>query len=662
VPQVVSMATQQDANTIYLTEQEAERIRSTVKDRLQKCSEQNGKAKEPRDKIAAHQAATGAALMADMGGAPDPDMTETQGKGASTIPAIAVGQPYPPCTTSLSGLKPMEMSDLRMETHHRGRKLVIKRESPVVTLVARSWTMVQNEEGTDAERLEMCLHKARHGEDVLESTKRFIIKEPYFTLTDQGEPTLRIDHPSDLVACQEEPKKYEDAAVAEKKARILKNEGNTALKQQDLPLAHEKYTAGLAVARQDIVANSNPDSARDIFRNRAYVNLLLGRLDEVKIDARASLTGRDDEKSKDLDSKAYYRAGSAAYNQSRWQEAKRFFQEQQKLTPDDKDARLQLKKISARLREEDTGLYDLMKIQTTLSQSHPRVDAATFTKNTTIKSSPQKGRGLFATRDIPAGEIILGEKAFCVVWGHEQDALTAMTYDIRDDRIRISPVGLSKAIVQKLLSNPSSIETVMDLYGDWEGGEENDVFSNEDGAVIDVFRIHDIMSRNAFGPGAQFGEEGARNASTGLWIHAAYINHSCLPNAQKEYTGDLMIVRATQPIKSGDEIFHAYDESLDYEARQASLRRTWGFECGCRLCETEKKDGKEIRDKRMELVGEADAFVDKTPWAGAKRLQLRKAKGLEKAIGETYDEGRWEDLPKRHAEGVRAWLAKASPR
>jgi hypothetical protein len=61
-------------------------------------------------------------------------------------------------------------------------------------------------------------------------------------------------------------------------------------------------------------------------------------------------------------------------------------------------------------------------------------------------------------------------------------------------------------------------------------------------------------------------------------------------------------------------------------------------------------------------VGEADAFVDKTPWAGAKRLQLRKAKGLEKAIGETYDEGRWEDLPKRHAEGVRAWLAKASPR
>jgi tetratricopeptide (TPR) repeat protein len=656
------MASQQDVNTIYLTEQEAERIRITVKDRLKKCSEQNGKAKEPRDKLEAHQAATGAALMADMGGAPDPDMTETQGKGASTIPAIAVGQPYPPCTASLSELEPMNMSDLRMETHHRGRMLIVKRESPVVTLVARSWTMVQNEDGNDAERLEMCLHKTRHGEDVLESTKRFIIKEPYFTLTDQGEPTLRIDHPSDLVVCHEEPKKYEDAAVAEKKARILKNEGNAALKQQDLPLAHEKYTTALAVARQNIVSESNPDAARDIFRNRAYVNLLLGRCDEVKMDARASLTGRDDEKSKDLDSKAYYRAGSAAYNQGRWQEAKRFFQEQQKLTPDDKDAKLQLKKIETRLREEKTGSCDLMKIRTTLSRTRPRVDAATFTKNTEVKISSGKGRGLYATRDIAAGEIIMCEKAFCVVWGHEEDALTAMTYDIRDDRIRVSPVGLSKAIVQKLLSNPSSIEAVMDLYGDWEGGDAEDVFSNDDGAVVDVFRIHDIMSRNAFGPGAQFGEEGARNASTGLWIHAAYTNHSCLPNAQKEYTGDLMIVRAMQPIKSGDEIFHAYDESLDYDTRQASLLRTWGFECNCKLCQTEQMDGKEVRDKRMELVGEADAFVDKTPWAGAKRLQLRKAKGLEKAIGETYDEGRWEGLPRRHADGIKAWLSKASPR
>jgi tetratricopeptide (TPR) repeat protein len=651
-------------NTIYLTEQEAERIRSVVKNRVKLCSEKAGNAREPREKLAAHQQATGAALMADMGGAPDPDMTQTQGKSASTIPALAVGQPYPPCTASLDDLEPMKLADLKMETHHRGRKLLVKRESPVVTLVARSWTMVQDQDGEGAERLEMCLHKTRHGEDVLESVKSFVIKEPYFTLTDQGEATLRIDHPSDLVLCYQEAKgkDTEDAEAAEKIATRCKTQGNTALKQQDLPLAYAKYSEGLEVAERDILADSKPDLARDISRNRAYVNLLLSQHDEAITDAHASLTGREDQRSKDLDSKAYYRAGCAAYNLGKWAQAKRFFEGQQKQTPDDKDAKLYLKKIEQRLTEQDSGSYDLMKIRSSLSRARPRVDAATFTRNTQIKDSPGRGRGLYATRDIRVGELVMCEKAFCVVWGHEEDSLTAMTYDLRDDRIRVSPVGLSKAIVQKLLSNPSQIPPVMGLYGDYQGEDGKNETENDEGAIVDVFRVHDIMSRNAFGPGSQYGEEGARNASTGLWIHAAYINHSCVPNAKKEYTGDLMVLRATKPIKTGEEIFHSYDESLDYEVRQKALMTTWGFECHCELCDAEKADGQAVRDKRMELVGEADAFVERTPWAGAKRLAIRKAQRLVQAMDETYDEQRYKELPRRHGESIRAWLSKASPR
>ena len=381
----------------------------------------------------------------------------------------------------------------------------------------------------------------------------------------------------------------------------------------------------------------------------------------MKTDARASLTGRDDQKSKELDSKAYYRAGSASYNQSRWQEAKRFFQEAQKLTPDDKDAKVQLKKIEARLREEEAGGYNLMKIRTGLSKARSRVDAGNFIKNTVVKDSPGKGRGLYATRDLAPGETVMCEKAFCVVWGHEEDTLTAMTYDIRDDRIRVAPVGLAKALVQKCLNQPSQTEDLMDLFGDYQG-EGSDVYSNEDGPVVDIFRVHDIMSRNAFGPGSQFGEESARNASTGLWRHAAYINHSCLANTTKEFAGDMIIIRATEPIKAGEEIFHPYDASLDYETRQGFLERTWGFRCVCKLCDAEKEDGQEIRDKRMELMGEADAFIDKTPWAGAKRVVLRKAANILKSLDATYDEGRWEGLPRRHTEGIKAWLVKASPR
>jgi tetratricopeptide (TPR) repeat protein len=663
------MTSQNGGYAIFLTEQEAERIRTTVKDRVKKCSELVGHAREPRDSKGAISQATGASLMADMGGAPDADMTETKGQGG-TLPALGIGQPYPPCIVSREDLQPMKLADLQMDTHHRGRRLTVKRVSPVVTLTARSWTMVQDEAGDETERLEVCLHKSRHGEDVLESASVFVIKEPFFTLTDQGEATLRIDHPSDLIVCRDEIANVvnghvEDAAAAEKIARTCKDKGNAALKQQDLPLAHAKYTEGLKVARRDVVSNTNPDLARDISRNRAHVNLLLNQLDEAKSDARASIIGKEDQQSKELDSKAYYRAGSAAYNLGKYQEAKGFFEEQQKFMPDDKVARANLennlRKIEMRLREQQAGTYDLKKIKASLSRARPRADAASFISNTKVKDSPGRGRGVFATRDIPAGEIVMCEKAFCVVWSHESDALTAMTYDVRDDRIRVSPAGLSKSIVQKLLSNSSQIERVMDLYGDYEGDGKN-VYKTEDGPVVDSFRVHDIMSRNAFGAGSQYGEEGANKASTGLWIWAAYMNHSCIPNTKKEFIGDLMVVRAARPITAGEELFNSYDGSSDYDTRKTALMTTWGFECNCALCIAEKADDPTVRKKRQELANDADVFVAREPWANAKRLTISKAQRLARAIDDTYDGERYKSVPRVAAQGIQGWLARASPR
>lgn len=667
-----TMTSQDDENTIFLTPQEADRIRTTVLDRLKKCSELVGHAREPRDSKAAISQATGASLIADMGGEPDADLTQTKGKGG-TLPALAVGQPYPPCIVSLQDLQPMKLADLRVDTHHRGRRLAIKRVSPVVPLVARSWTMVKDEAEDEIERLEVCLHKSRNGEDVLKSASMFVIKEPYFTLTDQGEATLRIDHPSDLIVCRDDIADSslastnetngdaESATAAEKIARVLKDEGNAALNEQDLPLAHAKYTEGLKIARRDIVSNTNPGLAQDISRNRSHVNLLLNQFDEAKSDAKASLIGREDQRSKDLDSKAYFRAGCAAYNLGEYRDAKDLFEERQKLKPGERDTSVYLRKIKMRLGEQETGKYDLKKIRTGLSRARPRVDAASFLSNTEVRDSPGRGRGLFATRDIPAGEIVMCEKAFCVVWGYESEASTAITYDVRDDRIRVSPIGLTRSIAQKLLSNSSQIERVIDLYGDWQGDGRH-VPKTRDGTIVDVFRVHDIMSRNAFSTGSQYGEESANNASTGLWISAAYINHSCVANVKKEYVGDLMVLRANRHIATGEEFSISYSESSDFDARQAALMTTWGFDCNCPLCATEKADDPAVRRKRRELTSEADAFVEREHWAHTKRLTIVKAQRLARAINETYDNERYKGVPRVAAQKIEEWLAKASPR
>lgn len=650
-----------NAHTIYLTPQEDERIRKSLKARWQKCQELSGQPREPRDHKTAMSQATFANLMSDM---EEMSFGAGQKTKSDTMVTFAVGHPYPPCTTLVEDLQPMKISELRMETHHRGCILKVHRVAPVVRLAGHSWTMVQEEGSDEIERLEISLHSSNCGEDILDFGKIYKIKEPYFTFSDdQSEATLRIDHPSDIIVLPEElhpdskhTENSEDStAAAIKSATESKDQGNAALKQRELLLAHSKYSQGLRE-----VASLREDLKFDLFRNRAHVNLLLNRLDEAKDDGLHALTNIDDQRHQELDSKAYFRAGSAAYRLGDFQEAKRLFEGQQKLMPD-KEASARVRKSELRLQEQATGAYNFKELKTNLlmTRSQVEVEAGSFTKNTEIKDSPKQGRGLFATCDIKSGDAVICEKPFCVVWGHEKEALTALTYDDRDDRIRVVPAGLYKAAVQKLRNNPSEVEKVLDLYGDYAGIGKQKVMG-ESGPVIDTFQIQDIIARNAFGLGASNGEGDANNASTGIWVWASYINHSCISNAKKEFIGDLMILRATRAIKAGEEITHTYDASHDYDERAAALMNTWGFACACKLCAAEKADGPALRKKRKELETDVDRFVSSEKAIGAKRLVVLKAKRISKSIEDTYDAQRYKDLPRTAMDGIQQWLAAAS--
>ncbi|KAK4040436.1 hypothetical protein C8A01DRAFT_46245 [Parachaetomium inaequale] len=573
------MACDADGTTVYLTEQEADRIRSRVKTTIERCSVITGHARQPRDAKDAISQATGAALVADMSSM---SMTKAQ----ESLPALAVGQPYPPCIAPLHELQPMKLSDLHLETHHRGRQLFVKRASPVVTLTTKSWTMVQDDAG-ETERLDIVLHKTKHGKDVLESASSLIIKEPYFTLTEEGEPTLRIDHPSDLIILlptQPQSDQHPAPEEAEKAALTHKQKGNAALAKNNLPLAHAHYTAGLALVSSHL---PTPDLIRDLHRNRAHANLLLKNFDAALADALTALIHSPDPRSVELDSKSYFRAGSAAYSLGQFHDAQSFFAKQLELMPQDKGAAANLARCRAR------------------------------------------------------------------------GGLKAVTYDVRDDRIRVAPVGLERAVVAKLMGNLSLISDVMGLYGDWDGGEGKDVHGTVDGPVVDAFRVHDIVSRNAFGAGGK-DEQGGESA--GLWIQAAYINHSCIPNTEREFIGDLMVVRATRDIAAGEEIVQSYDQSGDYEARQQALMMTWGFECGCGLCMAEKGDGAVTRERRGKLANEAAEFLKSASSGTSKRLVIMKAKRLLAAIDETYDEKKYRGLPRLASHGIQQWLVKATGR
>jgi len=127
----------------------------------------------------------------------------------------------------------------------------------------------------------------------------------------------------------------------------------------------------------------------------------------------------------------------------------------------------------------------------------------------------------------------------------------------------------------------------------------------------------------------------------------------------QESMGDLIVLRPTRPIATGDEITHSYDASSDCDVRTTALMNTWGFTCTCALCIAEKADDLALRKKRRELESEANVFIDSNAAVGAKRLSIVKARRLSRSINNTYDDETYKGLPRTALVRIQKWLAEA---
>jgi hypothetical protein len=650
---------QSDTHTVLLTDTQVERLKSLDAARRQQRSQAEGTCRVPREKAAAIREAITASLFADMRGLQDPDLLVDQQN--RTVPIIFAQAQFLPCQLPFEQLRPIGLADLLRERHHRGQYLSIRRISPVISMAVRSWAVVQDvlDEG-HAERLELLVHTEYCGVDILDSGSQYIVKEPFFTINEQGQPGIRVFHPSDLIVMMEDNdgRTLFDAGSCVQTAVDKKDAANAALRAGDLILAHRLYSEGLAISQCQPALSKSPRVTKDIFRNRSQVNLLLHRYEEAQEDAVAALSGGSDGACRLLDSKALFRAGKAAYARGRYEEAKSYFQGAVEFTPGDQDNLIYLRKIEAR-EAEQLGEFNFSKLRRTASKSRTSVDAADFVSNTIIRRSPGKGHGLFAACQLDCGAIVMVEKAFAVHWkggsGHDQ----ALSFNPRDLQIRVFAIGLTKAVMEKLRNSPSQLSSVLNL----KGSEDLDVrtaFQTDDGPVLDAFRIHNIVARNAFAfsHSSSFAPPADETVGTGLWLRAARINHSCTPNVEAEYFGDLMVLRALRPLKPGEEILHAYDQSSDYDQRQSILRTHWAFDCQCELCLTELADGPVVRANRAMLAAQAGKIVvqGSPTLDNASRLTAVRARKLAKAIKGTYSAPAYQHLPQLALRDLQKWL------
>ncbi|KAK4495362.1 hypothetical protein PRZ48_013693 [Zasmidium cellare] len=578
-------------------------------------------------------------------------------------------EPYAPCSKTLDQMEKMLLKHIRFEDHHTGKFLVVQVMAEPLFDFTYASTIVEDE---NSQPNYLSVHHAQVsiGKEVLPKGAFLAIKEPYFTAQkNQTTWNIRVDHPGNIVRLTHNspllPLAWRLPALNINGARTAaywKEEGNKAIKSGKMAgssQAAHYYTEGLACVRDD-----ESELKSDLLRNRAAANLELGRYDAAKTDALAAINElgtKATDRINDLNFKAYRRAALAAYKLRQWSKAKDLLVSCLELKPEGgcTDVDDLGRKADARLREQSTGEYSFDSITTTLG-TQPRVDVADYFERTEVKASPIHGCGLFATKDIAEGDIIMVEKAAHIMFENDPTFCHFFSYEAAADRVFFNMVPLWHGIVRELDRNPSRLSNLLSLLPDTSQKDIVKGDTIEGNNVLDVFQIHDLMSQHVWTcevpsksqAGKDFGFAACHNQQNGgIWLRASMMNHSCLPNSSAVHIGDLLVVRATKPIKKGDEILVQYRNDAEFEQRQAALDGAWGFTCSCPRCVAERSDSPETRDHRRDLVhnfmmlSSSSPETDKGHSRGEILERLDKGFGVYEDTMATYDSTRYDNIP-----------------
>ncbi|OCL07988.1 hypothetical protein AOQ84DRAFT_389153 [Glonium stellatum] len=573
-----------------------------------------------------------------------------------------IPEAYPPATAPLCDLKEILLNQLRLEIYHVGRVLFAK-----LIVEPTRWTgittLIEDSNG-DVERLQ--IYNQSNDIDaglILPCGRVVAIKDPYYKTSADGGYSVRVDHPSDILLLPPTsefvpPSLGADIIDLQKTALQLKEEGNTAYKRKDYLEAIELFTQGLHMC-----GNTSDTIMGILKRNRALMYLITKQYDAAKSDATSSLVGEPD------NVKSLYRAARACYELEEFEESERFLLTLLSYDKNDTDAQRELKRVKTRLQEATTGTYDFA-VMAKSAETQLWLDHASFTERVAVQPAGSRGRGLFTTVPIKAGDLVFCEKAFSAAFGDEILDTTYILLNANTKRITLGTQALLIPRIVHKLQNPSLGPKFLDLYSSSypRTGKEGNILDGT--PVIDTFLVTRIVELNCFGCPRRSSDEAHQNKhitskpakgykSSGIWPMASYINHSCLPNIHRSFIGDMMVVRATKDLAEDEELKFPYcDVTEGFDAIQKKTRVHWGFSCDCELCKLEEKSSRKSRKRRIALEEDlATIITDSESVANLPASKTAKVERFMREIATTYDLNIFKDMPRLSLAGATSTLA-----
>ncbi|KFY04036.1 hypothetical protein O988_01041 [Pseudogymnoascus sp. VKM F-3808] len=537
----------------------------------------------------------------------------SQNKPGHFIHTSFIAPAYPPCIKPVAELKHFTIEELRLETHHRGNFILLRCITPPTRMTAvMVLTEDQNRDVVSLQIYHQENEEVRPATDIANEGIVLLVKEPYYKIMSDGEYGLRVDHLFDIIKLRSNdtriPLNWQPRIIEiGQSAESLKLKGNSAI-------LNGRFWDSIAIYSDALAQSTLPIEKAIIKRNRS-----LAFLRTKQFDAALSDTGFPNF-SEDASEKALFRAGEALYNLRRFEECCQVLGMLCRLYPRNHLARASYDRVQNRLREQKTGEFNFKLLQAEAKKLRPpHLDHATYIGPVEVRQTASKGRGLFVTKAVKAGDLLLCEKAFVHAYAVEEsdaeklgNSKISILINAETDRVIMeTQADLLKTIVQKIYHNPSAASDFTALHhGDYKGVNTSAV---DQMPVVDTFQVEQIISFNSFGCPLSSIESHAKvrdhkddpetaHHSCGIWIQASYINHSCTSNAHRSFIGDMMIVRATRDLEKDTELSFWYRcPARGTPKGHESKFEHWGFECACTICSELKSTPPPVLQKREML-------------------------------------------------------------
>ncbi|KAG9088491.1 hypothetical protein FS749_002132 [Ceratobasidium sp. UAMH 11750] len=558
----------------------------------------------------------------------------------------------------LETLSPITLSEMMIRTVHKKNYLLCRVISPSVRMVAIQAAIEdQNGDVADLALYHSFETKEMERDDIaslLPIGLVILIREPLFWLgTTGGNPTIRVDSPADVIfptyndpVLQRLPDAWKTLEYPD--AQGYREAGNKAFNRGHLEVAIRAYTYGLALDPSASLCRSN----------RGWCHFKLGNFSSAFSDLRAA--SEDETLPADIRNKARYRMALVYYAMDRFTDAMEIVNDgvSAKLSPELFDALRE--KIESRLKEQAHGEYDWFGLHKQAGTNHAQMlDVADYIGPITVAEMPTRGggRGVFTTRRVLAGELLIVAKPFAF----------ASPAEFPKDMLRCCHPGrtmitgksaheLTGRAARRLMGDRSGAGI---LFRDLYSGENNNVDSLSKGTGetenstflattgrhwtlsddyendhIDIEEIRGIIKVNSF----QDSVTGfPHTESEGIYLIPSLVNHSCDGTVVRFTVGSIVVMRASRSMQAGEEVTCSYiggRSDTSVLSREPALAQ-WFGNCDCSLCKADHLDGEERCTLREaydeEILGVRIALSSEN------RLQFRlQLEELVKKIQGTY--------------------------